>query len=614
MFTLDIQLKYASTNYSPAEYNPFIKCYLDGRFHRKPTDVSLIDGSTKKVSLSGTLREGYKITTTTALCFYGVAWRANESGFACPMDSGVAHIEFGDIECEIKRNGKFDRVVGLKMYTVGQYQKAELHVVIRELNVVVEPSHIAGNVGIAESVESYISAVMGMEQNLGETFGDATNGMRIPYCYSEVGMQSTKGQPLPAVAFLMGEIPVSNDYYWHNALSVVLQRDDLDVTDWYRLNIKGRARSVIHVLCYEAQYLDYIGDSVDRNTPTGRYDPQKVTPCENFGGELNSADCEDSGFINLSCTNALIDHVFSKTCEHYDIMIEMQTIANQYIDPLNLDVVRGAQVADQVESLGAHANCNYIPIPKFRKWLSRTREGRLIAKELNWPERHPEEDDLPFLVGEGTGLYECLGIENPRMDLMSYVYSCPSLEPFKKPITHQPGKPGSFMLGSLVAYTDYFYRRGSRVPMGFWYGNANGSKITRGVRYETMMSEREEDSSIAIVLHPPVTGPIMAQMEEYTLRRLPRDPLILSPLKSDSKRHHNSKLEFICKSIAKLNRTPSSLHNKVPVFIRPHQLLPGVAEHIVEDLTKRTRVWKVDYNLEEITDLIFGYKMEIFVN
>src|SRR5690348_12519261 len=126
-FTINVQLKYASTNYSPTEYNPIIKCYLDGRFHRTPTNISLMDGKQKQVALSGTLREGFKITTTTALCFASIAWRQNETGSPCQMDTGVAHVEFGDIEREIKQHGRFDRVVPLKMYTVDQYQKAELH-------------------------------------------------------------------------------------------------------------------------------------------------------------------------------------------------------------------------------------------------------------------------------------------------------------------------------------------------------------------------------------------------------------------------------------------------------------------------------------------------------
>ncbi len=631
-FNLDIQLKYASTNYSPAEYNPYIKCYLDGRFHKKnTTDVSLIDGSTKSVALSGTLRNGFKITTTTALCFASIAWRANESGSPCPMDTGVAHIEFGDIEREIKQNGRFDRIVPLKMYTVDQYQKAELHVVIHELGAELEPSLIGAN-GTTDyaPVNSYINTVLQQEQQMEETFGSQTSNMRIPYDYSESGMQSTGGMPLPAVAFLMGEIPESNDHYWVNALGTVMSRDGLKIEDWNRLNIKGRARATIHTLCYEAQYLDYIGDTVDRNTvrksvPTESnarygvgarytpYNPQLVTPCENFGGELNAGDCEDLAFVNLSGTNSLIDHTFEKNCPHRSIMLEMQKIAEQYVDPLSLDVVRGAQVADQVDNFGAHMNDNYIPVPKFKEWLSTTREGRLLAKELNWPEAHPEADHLPFLVGEGTGMYECYGLDHPQVELMQYVYTCGSLEGFKKPITRQPGKSGGFMHGSLVGMTDYFYRRGAKHPMSFWYGKVQpAGKISRGVKYEDMMNEAATNS-VAIKVHPPVTPAIMAQIEELTLRRIPRDPLILSNLPKDARRRHNSKLDFVCKSIARLHRSVGSHHKKVSVYVRPHQLLPGVAERIVGDFTAKERIWKVEYKLEEITDDMFGYRMDVYV-
>ncbi len=435
--------------------------------------------------------------------------------------------------------------------------------------------------------------------------------------------------PLPAVAFLLAEVPTSNDHFWVNALSTVMSRDDLKIEDWNRLNIKGKARATIHTLCYEAQYLDYIGDTVDRNTtrksvPTGGnsrygigaryvpYNPQLVTPCENFGGEFSSGDCEDLAFVNLSSTNSLLDHTFEKNCPHRSIMIEMQKIAEQYVDPLSLDVVRGAQVADQVDNFGAHMNDNYIPVPKFKEWLETTREGRLLSKELNWPEPHPEADDLPFLVGEGTGLYECYGLEHPQVELMAYVYTASSLEGFKKPITRQPGKSGGFMFASLIGMTDYFYRRGAKTPMGFWYGKVQSSgKISRGVKYEDMMVENG-NMGVAIKPHPPVTAQVMAQIEEFTLRRIPRDPLILTEVPSSSRRHHNSKLDFVCKSIAKLGRRQGSLYEKVPVYIRSHQLLPGVVERIVDDFTARDRIWKVTYVLEEITNDLWGYRLEVY--
>ncbi len=615
MINLDIQIKYASVNYSPTEYNPHIKCYLDGRFHRTPVNVSLMDGLTKDVALAGTLRDGFKITSRTALCFASIAWRQNETGSPCPMDTGVAHVEFGDIEREIKQNGRFDQVIPLTMYTVDNYVKAQLHLVITELKlprgVYLEPSPISANA--ASTTNAYINAVMQQEQGMEESFGSQTQNMRIPYDYSESGMQSTRGMPLPAVAFLMAEVPVSNDHYWENALTTVMARDGLKPEDWHRLNIKGKARATIHALCYEAQYLDYIGDSVDRNAPKKRYDPRNVTPCENFGGELNAGDCEDLGFINLSCTNSILDHTFDRNCAHYSIMVEMQKIAEQYVEPLSLDVVRGAQVADNVDNFGAHCNLAYIPIPKFKEWLSTTREGRLMIKELNWPVDHPESHNFPFLVGEGTGMYECYGINHPLIELMQYVYTAPSLEGFKKPITHKPGEPGGFMYGSLVGMTDYFYRRGAKTPMSFWYGKVQtAGKITRGVTYEDMMKETGGEN-VAIKPQPPVTAEIMAEIEELTLRRIPRDPLVLSPLPTTARMHHNSKLDLICKSISKLGRKQGSIHDKVSVFIRPHQLLPGVTERIISDFTERERIWKTEYHLEQITDDMFGYRMEVYV-
>ena len=615
-FSISFQIKYASTNFSPLEVNPFVKCYLDGRFKRQAKNVSLIDGGIRNVTLTGTLKEGHSITTTTALCFASIAWRPNETRAACQMDTGVCHIEFGDIEREIKMNGRFCRTVPFKMNTVDQYQKAELLVNINELNL---PKGIdslisspINRINAAEHMSSYENNVMQQEQQMEETFGPQTSNMRIPYDYSESGMQSTS-VPLPAVAFVVAEVPESNDHYWVNALKTVMSRDGLKMADWHRLNIKGKARATIHTICYEAQYLDYIGDTLDRNVRGKRYNPQLVTPCENFGGNLlGSGDCEDLGYINMSDTNSLGDHVFANDCDHRDIMLEMQKIAEHYVDPLSLDVVCGAQVSDKVENYGAHCNANYIPAGKFREWMSKTREGRLIAKDINWPQEFEGSDQLPFLVGEGTGMYECYGVFNPLTPIMSYIYTCPSLEGFKKPIIHEPGKPGQFMKGSLVGLTDYFYKRGAQTPMSFWYGKVqSGGKISRGISYDEMMVNGDSPN-VAIRPHPPVSSAIMALIEEYTLRRIPREPLILTKIPKDARRSHNSKLDFICKSIDQLHREKGSENDFVSVYIRPHQLLPGVCEKIVSDFTAKSRIWRVNYVLEQITDSLWGYRLNVF--
>lgn len=66
--------------------------------------------------------------------------------------------------------------------------------------------------------------------------------------------------------------------------------------------------------------------------------------------------------------------------------------------------------------------------------------------------------DLPVLIGEGTGMFQTLGvnvdvIQNERAAVYRGV---PSLQFCKKTIVHQPGAESSFFVGSMVGFTSYW--------------------------------------------------------------------------------------------------------------------------------------------------------------
>jgi hypothetical protein len=493
------------------------------------------------------------------------------------------------------------------MYTADCLEKAQIEISIKKLDCDFKPEPL-GAAMISASITQYVNSTLQMEQQMEETFGPQTSNMRIPYDYSESGIQSTNNVPLPAVAYIMAETPKSNDLYWENAFITIMKRDSLKPEDWERLNIIGKARVGVLVVCYLTQYLDYIGDTVDRNVKGKKFDPNNVKPYENFGDALGmgSADCEDDACAIIETYNAFIIHIFKPNGQYYKIMVEMQRITRKFLPLLSLDVVRGAQVSDRTQNYGAHMNVNFFPQEMFRKALESTREGRLLSKNLPWDSDDPIEG-LPFLVGEGTGMYEPYGVENPLLPIMGYVYQCQSLEGFKKPITRKPGQTGNFFVGSLVGLMDYFYKRGTKTPHSFWY-TTDGK---RGASYEDMMNNPER---VGIKIHPTVSASVMSEMAEKTLRRLPPEPLILSPLAKDAKRRHNSVLNHISKTVEQWNRPKGNMYQKVPVYVRSHQLSTEIGNQIISDFKKLGRIWKVDYELEEITDKIFGYKMDVYVN
>lgn len=603
-------IKYVSKNYSPAEENSFIECFLDGRFVRKPVSVHL--ERDHDVTVKGILKKGYEIDEETALCFASVSWRRNSSvaKSPCRLDTGVAVIEFGYIRDQIKKHGKCVAVLPLRMYTCEAYEKATIEIHIEDFNIELKPKPLGYSISQKNTlINNYIGSTVEVEQKMGETFGPQTSNMRMPYNYSESGIQSTNGSPLPAVSYVMSETPPSNDAFWENAFKVIMDRDGLKLEDWDKLNIKGQSRVAVHMVCYVSQYLDYISDTIDKNTPNAPYVKSKIFSFENFGDGLGlwGGDCEDLASSILQVLNSHLTHDFDKKRPLYKTFEEIKKILLQYVPPLSLDVVRGAQVSAVLIEYGAHMNDNFIPRKMFKDWMSNTREGRKLVKQLPWGDG-ADIEGLPFLVGEGTGMYECYGVANPLVNVMGYVYQCQSLGGFKTPISRAVGVEGNFFVGSLVGMTDFFQKRGS-VPMAFWYCDKSKG-MSRGASYHDMMNNPD---NVAIKVQPPYSKEILIEMEKKTLRRLPPMPLILTPVGNDSKRHFNYHLDFICKSINSLNRSPGSLHHKALVFVRGHQLSTELCRDIVSDFTRLDKIWKVEYKLEEITDFIWGYRMDVFV-
>lgn len=632
---------------SPSEKHPVVDCFLDSQWKRVATRVDLSKGPRQRVQVTGEISRSVKtIPQTSQIGFASWAWRANETGNQCLIDTGVTQISLREIQLGLKQgNGTYTRKLNLIMHTAENFKKGQIEVTFHEddfklgKDVTIE-SRIGSSVNqIGSQMMAYINGNLEMEQHMDETV-PGTERMRVPYFYGEAGIQSTGGVPLPAVAYVLAETPISNTTFWVNAHENVMRRDN---AKWEQLTLEGKARATILMISYCPQYLDYVGDKVDRarrHVEYGRkigYEvpltPAEIAfedhahvdriivqnsqqPYENFGDSITtwSGDCEDLATGIAQIKNALEEHVFPPGPE-FDKFRYMQRISHSYINPLSLDVVRGAQV-NQVAHVGAHMNDNFIPLDMFYKEMRKTKDGRELIKEMSKPERpsifkKSENliEGLPFMIGEGTGMYEPLGIENPLMPVMSYVYQCPSLSSFKKPISHTRREIGSFFIGSLVGMTDYFYRRGARTPLAFWYcTKKEDGTLTRGATYDDMINNNDK---VSLRPQPAPTRPIMGLIEESIRVRVPPRPLTLTEMK---KHERNPHLDAIVKAVNDFGRQKGSPAVRVPVYVRPHQLSAKLSRDIVRDFRSLQNVWKVDYTLERITDEIWGYQMNVYVN
>ena len=609
---IKLNITYVQSNLSPKEYYPTLFCYLDTSFKRKKHKVMLgQEGDKHSVVVTG---NGIP-NPDSSLCFSTLSWRDNSLG-----NNGVGYIKLTDIATNIQ-DGSFSKVIPLQMYTSNCYVKSVIRVNIDKKDFMV---NISPNIGYAiksitpqynynQIIGDFIKYTMSVADGLRETF-PGVERMRVPYDYSESGIETTKSIPLPAVAYVQAEVPTTNSYFWVNAFENVMARDNLSIEHWHQLNNTGKARATILTVCYLTQYLDYTADTIDTNTKNAPYSKSKINPREDFSSGLETigTDCEDDGSSELQCFNAFIGHKFPSTND-YDIYREMQHICRHYIPPLSLDNVRGQQVSDETTKFGAHMNDNFIPVKTFQTWLNNTKEGRQVNQGLSWDPLDDNLNDLPFLVGEGTGMYEPVGYNSPKIKVMRYIYmDAPSLNVYKKPILHKQGEPGQFFVGSLEGYTDYFYRRGSaKTGLGFWYCTKNNNnELSRGVTYDDMMNNRND--RIAIKVQPTPPKQVVDIINEGISRRIPPDDIILTEGKQVKPTNHY--LDRLVKSIKNLNRPIGNPHIYAPIYVRPHHLSDSKINAMIQDLTKKDKVWKVDYRLEKITDNTWGFETRIYAS
>ena len=595
---INVSVSLLKDEFSPHEKDPEIRVFLDSRFKRTPVTVGL---NAQNINISGKINKKTKeLPYTTTLVFSAFAWRTNNYNNKCLVDVGVCMLYLDDI---VNKNIKsFD--VPLLMHTANDYEKGVLRININ--------SHDMQNIKVSQiqSVETdlskYINSTVQIEQRMKDTMR-GTERMRIPLDYSESGVHN--GYAMPSDAYILSETPVINTRFLENAYVTVLKRDMLVHEQWSTINKQGKARTTGLICCYVAQYLDYKSDDIDKNKKNQKYIQSLVAGYENFGSGLVTFDddCDGLGTAIHQTYNALVEHSIDKKSPYYDALIEVQQIAKQYIPLLSLDVVNGAQVSDKQAPLGAHMNVNFMPIHEFRECVGK----RIFDQQLSRALPEVIDEELPFMIGEGTGKLECLGYDNKLLPLYSYVYRLRSLQSFKKPISRTRTNGGSFLVGSLTALTDKFIRKGVNIGSLTYATKQKDGTLTRGLLYNDMINERDD---IAIILHDKITNKDMNVMKEATMMRDPPHPLTLSE-GSHKEREKNEHLDYIVSYIANIKRPKGkNVASRVPIYIRPHQINKDISHQMAYELANLRRVWKVSYSLEKITDEIWGYEMLVFVN
>ena len=323
--SIAFKIKYTECELAPdfAEKSPKLRIYLDGHFQRKQIEVKLDEYNLNKVyngKVEGKLpRRNGPLPKTAAMGIASFVQRENEFGAPCFMDAGTTHVTIGEIVESIQRDGQFKKELPLLLHTtkaLGQpgetaLEKGKIMVTIDAKDVHLDntpfmqgPSPLSAPVSqVSESMVQYIQSTMEKESSMGNTI-DGTDRVRSPFFYGEAGIEWQELEqeseaidknvavnvdyklpsiPLPAAAYMRYEIPETNQAFWDNAFKNVMERDGMSVHDFPNLSLDDKAATMVKINVFLVQYLDYISDTVERNTRHGKYQARLKEGYENFG-------------------------------------------------------------------------------------------------------------------------------------------------------------------------------------------------------------------------------------------------------------------------------------------------------------------------------------------
>ena len=491
---------------------------------------------------------------------------------------------------------------------------------------------------------SWIQTTQGMEEAMPNTDPE-TGNVRVPFYYGDTGMH--RKVPLPAGAFLLFQTPRSNALFWINMIDVVLRRDNKSGPDVSGFNLIQRARLMVEMCCGLVQSLDYIGDFVDTNrryrtavvgfldgSSDVEFDPRKVSGCERFGDALRDTvgDCEDLALAIIMVFTAFLEAVEGSLLPGNAIFGELYRIAMQYVAFVTLDSVTAMAVKAPEDrgrdetgkrKLGAHMAVKFFPAPYVSDGMRRTAEEEGRGQD-NTPfvPFSADAEQLPIMVGEGTGMFECWGIES---DPISGERNCVYLEMSsfafaKKPIVHPPRSEFSFYVGSQIGLTNYWYRLKHNLG-GVWFGYTGryadprlgdgGKTFQRGVKFVDM---QKASPRMCIKPHPLFSDTIMAWLKIATRIRVPPRDLVLTEEGIASHPVKNLVLERVVDYVDALGRKRLIEQPAAPVYVRDYQLTPKIVENMLANFDRVPAITDVSYQLESLTNWAYSYRVGVHAN
>ena len=182
----------------------------------------------------------------------------------------------------------------------------------------------------------------------------------------------------------------------------------------------------------------------------------------------------------------------------------------------------------------------------------------------------------------------------------------------KTEIPHDYGSPSDFYLGNLLFVTDKWVNLGYNVG-AFICGHIDKSQrvITRGAKFVDIVNQLD---TFALIPCEPVPQPIMDITREAVALRAPPRPFTFDETKSIDGPVKNKELERLKTSINNLRRQGSSPYGSVDVFMRDHQFNAASISRMIQDLKQIGPLYKVDYQMQPITNNVHTYRVMLFLD
>ena len=419
-------------------------------------------------------------------------------------------------------------------------------------------------------------------------------------------------------------------------------------------NITAEFRRAVHVwadmLTIPSTSMPYIGDYtfVPRKGFFTRSAFQRVS-IESFHDalRLRGGDCEDLGRL-IHFHNSLLEYGRWRD----PLLVEMQRISHIYVGMGSLGTVtdpslvghkegpnEGFPIIDSPEDkeleskLGAHMWWEAVPLAKTEKLINRTRPASDPFRLYPQEKRHSWEEDLPHLIGEGTGYLDPV-LQPPRNDLergekighmkamRSALLRCPGLQKGRfqgtqRMLNDKPAmRYSSFYRRTVQCYTDKFVREGYNVGEFTWAVKApsrGGLDWTYGVNMRDKLNDDDRDGPIALFPSPGYTDEEISAVRAILRQSPPHARAHLDPTKTDDP------------SVARLQqafddatggrpRHASAVDEISPHFINIYFHPDDIEERsLCEDVKRNDNIQRVLVKQEFLSGGISNIRLQIFL-